>query len=102
MACASTHQRTAAFEDFLRNFKSSSTEAEDALDDLHLDGDGTSDEYDFMDDAEDNGAARTRRNQKSKAKYMNMLQDVADRTISQVTIELDDLKEVRIQVRIEV
>lgn len=79
----------------MRHFKSSSTEAEDALDDLHLDGDGTSDEYDFMDDADDGDAARTRaRRQKSKAKYMNMLQDVADRTTSQVTVDLDDLKEV--------
>jgi DNA replication licensing factor MCM7 len=80
----------------LRNFKSSATETEDALEDLRLDGDGTSEEYDFMDDADDNAeAARTRRRgaQKSKAKYVNMLQDVANRKTSQVLIDLDDLQQ---------
>nr|OQO23366.1 hypothetical protein B0A51_08040 [Rachicladosporium sp. CCFEE 5018] len=85
-------EQQAAFEDFLKNFKSSSTETEDALEDLRLDGDGSSDEYDFMDDAED-GATRTRAPRtKSKAKYANMLQDVADRKRSHVLVELDDLK----------
>ncbi|KXT00074.1 hypothetical protein AC578_5801 [Pseudocercospora eumusae] len=73
------------------NFKSSSTEAEDGLEDLRLDGDATSDEYDFMDDV-DNGAASSRRT-RSKAKYMNMLQDVSDRKSSQILIDLDDLQE---------
>lgn len=81
----------------MRNFKSSSTETEDALEDLHLDGDGTSEEYDFMDDADDTTGATTRawrqRNaQKSKAKYMNMLQDIANRDKSQILIDLDDLQ----------
>ncbi|KAK5133649.1 Mcm2-7 hexameric complex component [Meristemomyces frigidus] len=83
----------AAFEDFLRSFKSSTTETEDALDDLRLDGD--SDEYDFMDDAA-NGAERAqtgRRGARSKAKYVNVLQDIADRTQSQILIDLDDLDE---------
>ena len=84
----------AAFEDFLRHFKSSSTETEDALQDLHLDGDGTSDEYDFMDDVDDGAdISRSRSRQKSKTKYMNMLQDIADRTTSQVLIDLDDLRD---------
>jgi DNA replication licensing factor MCM7 len=42
----------------LQNFKS--TETEDALGDLRIDGDGTSDEYDFMDDAEDGAQSRRR------------------------------------------
>ncbi|KAF7194758.1 DNA replication licensing factor mcm7 [Pseudocercospora fuligena] len=84
-------EQTAAFKDFLQNFKSSSTEAEDGLEDLRLDGDATSDEYDFMDDVE-NGAA-SRRRTRSKAKYMNMLQDVSDRKSSQILIDLDDLQE---------
>lgn len=89
-----------AFRDFLENFKSfeSATEASatEAIEDLHIDGDGTSDEYDFMDDAE-NGEdgetreARSRRKREPKRKYMQMLQDVADRYKSNVTIELDDL-----------
>lgn len=84
---------TAAFEDFLRSYKSSAAETEDALEDLRLDGDGTSDEYDMMDDVEGAGTRSRRRNaQKSKTKYMNMLQEVADRKSSQVLIELDDLQ----------
>ncbi|KAK4615400.1 DNA replication licensing factor mcm7 [Fulvia fulva] len=84
-------EQTTAFKDFLQNFKSSSTETEDALGDLNLDGDGTSDKYDFMDDADD--GARTRSRTKSKLKYMNILQDVADRKSSQVLVDLDDLNE---------
>lgn len=86
---------TAAFEDFLRSFKSSSSETEDALEDLHLDGDGASDEYDFMEevDGEANSEQRQSRAKRSKAKYMNMLQDVSDRTKSQVLVDLDDLQE---------
>ncbi|KAK1819187.1 DNA replication licensing factor MCM7 [Friedmanniomyces endolithicus] len=85
--------KNAAFEDFLRHFKSSASETEDALDELHLDGD--SDEYDFMDDTEA-GADRAQANRKStrsKEKYMNMLQDVAEREKSQVLIDLGDLEQ---------
>lgn len=61
-----------------------------------MDGDGTSDEYDFMDDAEDGeNEARSRRRgaAKSKLKYMTMLQDVADRARDQILIDLDDLND---------
>lgn len=86
-------EQQAAFEDFLRNFKSSSTSTEDALEDLHLDGDGTSDEYDFLDDADADDETRAQRRQRSKAKYTSLLQDIADRTKSQILVALDDLKE---------
>ena len=50
-----------------------------------------------MDDVEDgDSGARTRGragSRKTKTKYMNMLQDIADRTTSQVLIDLDDLSE---------
>jgi DNA replication licensing factor MCM7 len=89
----------AAFQDFLKSYKSSSTEAADALQDLNLeeDGDGLSDEYDFMEDADgDSAGQRTRRREKHpKLKYMQMLQDVADRKQSHILIELDDLDTVR-------
>ncbi|WPH02825.1 Hypothetical protein R9X50_00569300 [Acrodontium crateriforme] len=90
-AIANYEEQQAAFEDFLRNFKSSSAETEDALGELNLDGD--SDEYDFMDDA-DGGAdvVRTRR-PRSKAKYMNMLHEVSERQRSQVLVDLNDLEE---------
>ena len=84
----------------MRNFKATtSNDTADALGDLNINGDDGDDEYDFMDD--EAGAARQQRDgrqaaPKSKFKYMNLLQDVADRTISNITIELDDLDEVRV------
>ncbi|KAL4783988.1 MCM2/3/5 family-domain-containing protein [Aspergillus varians] len=85
-----------AFKDFLKHFKSfesaSASAAAEAIEDLNIDEDGTSDEYDFMDDADESGAqGRGRRNKEPKLKYMQMLQDVADRERSDVLIELDDL-----------
>ncbi|KAK1148679.1 DNA replication licensing factor MCM7 [Aspergillus melleus] len=86
-----------AFKDFLQHFKSfESTDAStatEAIEDLHIDGDRTSDEYDFMDDAEDGEGreAAGRRRRQPKLKYMQMLQEVADRERSNVLIELDDL-----------
>jgi len=86
----------AAFEDFLQNYKSPTTDLE-ALEDLNLDGDGTSDEYDFMDDVAGGKEARHRGGQakEPKRKYMEMLQKVTDRQLDEVTIELDDLDNVR-------
>lgn len=85
-----------AFKDFLKNFKTfesaSEAAATEAIEDLHIDGDATSDEYDFMDDSEDgNEAQRPRRRREPKLKYMQMLQDVADRERTNILIELDDL-----------
>lgn len=87
-----------AFRDFLENFKSSESASEetaaDAINGLHIDGDGTSDEYDFMDDAENGGAARSGRHDRGhrdKRKYISLLQDIADRVKSNILIELDDL-----------
>lgn len=91
---------TAAFEDFLLNYKFTQTDldtaATDAFQDLNIDGDGTSDEYDFMDDVAGGKEARRPLGQPSEArrKYMDMLQKVADRQLNQVTIELDDLDNV--------
>ena len=94
-----------AFQDFLENFKSFQSKSEetaaDTIDDLNLDEDRTSDEYDFMDDvAEDNGrgSRRAGRSRPSKRKYMSILQEVADRERSSVLIELDDLEEVRFDI----
>ncbi|KAL9122878.1 MAG: hypothetical protein Q9187_000567 [Circinaria calcarea] len=90
----------AAFEEFLTSFKSSASATEasatDALQGLNIDGDGLSDEYDFMEDAADaNGeirpGRRSHRNRDPKKKYMELLQNVADRQSSEICIELDDL-----------
>ena len=89
----------AAFEDFLLNYKSTQTDldlaATDAFEDLNLDEDATSDEYDFMDDVAGGKAARhAGQHKEPQRKYMSILQKVVDRQISEVTIELDDLDNV--------
>ena len=91
-----------AFRDFLENFKTlqstSEDAAADAVEDLTLNDDHTSDEYDFMDDVADGDTTRSKRGGRSrpaKRKYMSVLQDVADREQSSVLIELDDIQEVR-------
>ena len=90
----------AAFEDFLTNYKLTATDsgqlAADALQDLNLEEDGLSDEYDFMDEVGNGKDSRPRGGQypAAKRKYMDMLQKVADRELNEVTIELDDLDNV--------
>lgn len=90
----------AAFEDFLQTYKSTATELED-LEDLNLDDadqdaqDDTSDEYDMLDDVAGGKEARQRNKFRApKHKYMDMLQQVADRNTGEVCIELDDLDNV--------
>ncbi|KAI9747517.1 MAG: Mcm2-7 hexameric complex component [Lichina confinis] len=91
-------EQQAAFERFLTEFKSSSSTsaaaATSALQDLNIaDEDHLSDEYDFMDDADGAEATRRRRTRGDpKTKYMETLQGVADRTVSEVLVELDDLE----------
>lgn len=84
----------AAFVDFLQNFKSSSTEAADQLENLNLNGDGDSAEYDMLDDSDD-PAPNVQRRRRTKAKYLEMLQDISDRTRTNVIIDLNDLDTVR-------
>lgn len=86
------------FKDFLQHFKTlqskSEASATEAMEELNIDGNRTSDEYDFMDDAEDDEGADTRgarRRREPKLKYMQILQDVANRDTSNIVIELDDV-----------
>ncbi|KAJ5608023.1 hypothetical protein N7537_004642 [Penicillium hordei] len=86
------------FKDFLKGFKtfqsSSEAAATEALEDLNIDDGQTSDEYDFMDDVDEtNGenARGARRHREPKLKYMQILQDIANRDTSNILIELDDL-----------
>jgi DNA replication licensing factor MCM7 len=90
-----------AFQDFLKHHKTfesaSETAATEAIEDLHIDGDATSDEYDFVDDMDvaEDGAQRSgrtrRRRRETGHKYMQILQEVADRERTNILIELDDL-----------
>lgn len=94
------------FKDFLKHFKtlhsSSEAAATEAMEDLNIDGNRTSDEYDFMDDVDGEEGAETRgarRRREPKLKYMQILQDIANRDISNIVIELDDLEVVGLQQR---
>jgi DNA replication licensing factor MCM7 len=94
--------QTIAFKDFLKGFKTfqstSEAAATEAFEDLNIDGGRSSDEYDFMDDAEETtgAGARGSRRREPKLKYMQILQDIANRDVSHIQIELDDLETVSI------
>ncbi len=88
-ALADYEKQLEAFQSFLEKFETSKTSSDAPAE--ALDGDHTSDEYDFMDDVADEDRSRRR----PKRKYMEMLQEVADRERQNIVIELDDLNEVR-------
>ncbi|OAQ70623.1 DNA replication licensing factor mcm7 [Pochonia chlamydosporia 170] len=84
-----------AFEEFLKEFKTSPEHTiATAMGDITIDEDDLSDEYDFMD--EDDEATERRRKEKESRrtpqhKYKLLLQQLADRTIEEITIDLDDV-----------
>ncbi|GAP87322.1 putative DNA replication licensing factor mcm7 [Rosellinia necatrix] len=84
----------AAFEDFLQKFKTSPEQTlTHAIGQIHIDEDDLSDEYDFMDEDEDANERRRDRAapKQPKHKYADMMQKLADRSIDEVLVELDDL-----------
>lgn len=89
-----------AFEEFLSTYESTISDldaaATDALESLNIDEDDLGDEYVMVDDEGKGKGPLPKPGQYSdpKKKYMHMLQQVADREISEVTIELDDLQNV--------
>lgn len=89
---------TGAFEAFLDTFKTSPEESlTQAIGDVTIGEDDLSDdEYDMVEDDE---ARETRRKQKEASrgpqlKYKLMLQELADRKVDEVMIDLDDLSNV--------
>ena len=82
------------FKDFLQHYKS--FESADAIEDLRLNEDNDGDE-EFMDEdgpgAQGTSQARRR---EPKVKYMQVLQDIADRVKNHIVIELDDLESVSV------
>ncbi|KAF1929552.1 DNA replication licensing factor CDC47 [Didymella exigua CBS 183.55] len=92
-ALVNYEEQEAAFVDFLKHFKSSSTAAEEQLERLTLGGNANDDECDMADDSD--GPAPSQRARRSKSKYMDMLQDVANRVRSDILIELNDVDAVR-------
>ncbi|KAL2161594.1 hypothetical protein VTH06DRAFT_8156 [Thermothelomyces fergusii] len=98
----------AAFESFLSDFKTSPQETiTHALGNINIDEDDLSDDYDLMDEDDDDDdddaqqdsrrqRAQRRQQQKQQKqqprhKYREMLQQLADRKLSQVVVDLDDL-----------
>lgn len=65
-----------------------------AIGQINIDEDDLSDEYDFMDE-DDEGHEQRRRekaaSRQPKHKYSDLIQKLADRSIDEVLIELDDL-----------
>ena len=90
--------RPDAFEIFLKTFKSSApSDATSALQNLNIDEDVNSEDYDFLDDMSDGPENERRRMEQRhpKLKYLELLQRVANRREQHVIVELDDLEEVR-------
>ncbi|KPM44712.1 DNA replication licensing factor mcm7 [Neonectria ditissima] len=93
-APVSYEKQQKAFEEFLTDFKTSPEQTiTTALGNITIDEDELSDEYDFMDEDEQAGDRRRqgRRKEAPKHKYKEMLQKLADRTLDEATIDLDDL-----------
>lgn len=84
-------EQEGAFVDFLKTFKSSSTEAADQLESLNLNGDAD-DEYDMVDGDDDPAPNATQSRSKSKLKYMGLLQDIANRVRDEIQIDLNDIE----------
>lgn len=88
-----------AFEDFLTTYESTASDSDaaatDALEGLNIGEDNLSDEYVMVDDAgNERNFRKPNEYRGTKKKYLNILQQVADRQVSEITIELDDLDNV--------
>ncbi|OTB03791.1 hypothetical protein M426DRAFT_59877 [Hypoxylon sp. CI-4A] len=85
----------AAFESFLENFKTSPEQTiTHAIGQISIDEDDLSDEYDFMDQDDEQHEQRRKEKAASKQpkhKYGDIMQKLANRTINEVLIELDDI-----------
>ncbi|KAF5134163.1 DNA replication licensing factor [Metarhizium brunneum] len=89
-------EQQSAFEEFLNDFKTASPEhtITTAMGDITIDDDDLSDGYDFMDEDDESGDRRRQEkanNRIPQHKYKDLLQQLADRTIDEITIDLDDL-----------
>lgn len=85
----------AAFESFLKDFKTSPEHTlTTALGNITIDEDELSDDYDFMDEDEQTRERRQQERAKRKTpqhKYNDMLQLLANRKIDEFAIDLDDI-----------
>ncbi|GAO13958.1 hypothetical protein UVI_02035120 [Ustilaginoidea virens] len=86
----------AGFEEFLKGFKTSPEHTiATAMGDITIDEDDLTDEDDLMDQDDDEASRRRREQNKrprtSQYKYKELLQNLADRSIDELTVDLDDL-----------
>lgn len=88
----------ATFKTFLQDFKASPADSiTHALGGMNIEEEDLDDEYDFMDeDNEDEERRRQERANRKKPyhKYKNLMQQLANRDIDEVLIELDDIAQV--------
>lgn len=88
-----------AFQEFLKDYKTSPEQTiTTALGNITIGEDELSDEDDFMDG---DGQAEERQQERARKRtpqyiYKDMLQKLADRTLDEATIDLDDLALVRV------
>ena len=84
-----------AFQEFLKGFKTSPEHTiATAMGNITIDEDDLSDEYDFMDEDDDTGERRRQEKEQRRSpqyKYKQLLQELANRTIDEITIDLDDV-----------
>jgi DNA replication licensing factor MCM7 len=83
----------AAFESFLQNHKTSPQETiTHAIGNISIGEDDLDDDYDFMDEDDQQAVSRRKAAQRQpRFKYKDMMQQLADRKLDEVLIELDDL-----------
>lgn len=95
MSCGKAKSYAAAFESFLKDFKTSPEHTlTTALGNITIDEDELSDDYDFMDEDEQTRDRRQQERAKRKTpqhKYNDMLQLLANRKLDEFAIDLDDL-----------
>lgn len=90
--------RPATFKTFLQDFKASPADSiTHALGGMNIEEEDLDDEYDFMDD-DDEGEERRRQERANRKKpyhkYKDLMQQLANRDIDEVLIELDDISQV--------
>ncbi|KAH7328750.1 MCM2/3/5 family-domain-containing protein [Stachybotrys elegans] len=85
-------QQQNAFEAFLGEFKTSPEQTiTTAMGNITIAEDDLDDDYDFMDEDDQAGNGRRDKERTPQYKYKNLLQQLADRILDELTIDLDDL-----------
>lgn len=88
----------AAFKSFLQDFKASPADSlTHALGGMEITEDDLDDEYDFMDDDDEDDERRQQQRADRKKpyhKYKDIMQQLANRKVDEVLVDLDDISQV--------